>query len=79
MIADIKGKGEILFADYVTVPYKLAVIGGDKAVTELDTETVTIENRVSKGKIIKGLEGVARVVALKHKTEYPAGGQQLKF
>lgn len=79
MIADIKGKGEILFADYVTVPYKLAVIGADKAVTELDTETVTIENRVSKGKIIKGLEGVARVVALKHKTEYPAGGQQLKF
>ncbi len=79
MIADIKGKGEILFADYVTVPYKLAVIGADKAVTEIDTETVTIENRVSKGKIIKGLEGVARVVALKHRTEYPAGGQQLKF
>ena len=79
MIADIKGKGEILFSDYVTVPYKLAVVSGDKSVAEIDTEEISIENRVSKGKPIANIKDVVNVVALKHKSEYPDGAIQIKF
>ena len=80
MIADVKGKGEILFAEYVTVPYTLAVICTDKSVTEIDTEKILIENRVTKGKPIKEISGeVCKVVALKHKSDYSDGGQQLRF
>lgn len=79
MIADIKGKGEILFADYVTIPYKLAVVCEDKSVTEIDTEIVPIENRVVKGKPLKGIENVRKVVALKHRSDYSDGTMQIKF
>ena len=79
MIADIKGKGEILFADYVTVPYTLAVVDNDRRVTEVDTESINIESRVFKGKPIKGINGVYKVVALKYKTAYEDGVMQMKF
>ena len=79
MIADIKGKGEIMFAEYVTVPYTLALVTSDKNVTELDTESINIENRVTKGKPVKGAENTVKVVALKYKSNFPAQGQQLKF
>ena len=79
MIADIKGKGELLFADYVTVPYKVAVVSEDKSVTEVDTEDISIENRVSKGKPIANIKNVVKVVALKHRSEYPDGAVQIKF
>ncbi len=78
MIADIKGKSEIIFADYVTVPYTLAIILGDKSVHEVSTEDISIESRVFKGKPLKGLEDVKKVVALKHKSDY-TGGFQMKF
>ncbi len=79
MIADIKGKSEIIFADYVTVPYSLAVLCGDKTVHEVCTEDISIESRVFKGKPVKGLEDVKKVVALKHKSDYSGGGVQMKF
>lgn len=80
MIADIKGKGEILFSDYVTIPYNLAIISADKTVTEIDTESISIESRVFKGKPIKGLGEVQKVVALKYKSNYAeSGGVQIKF
>ncbi len=80
MIADIKGKGEILFSDYVTIPYNLAIISADKTVTEIDTESISIESRVFKGKPIKGLGEVQKVVALKYKSDYAeSGGVQIKF
>ena len=79
MIADIKGKGELIFSDYVTVPYKLAVISADKSVAEVDTEDILIENRISKGKPIANIKDAVKVVALKHKTEYPNGSVQIKF
>ena len=78
MIADIKGKGELIFADYVTVPYKLAVISEDKTVTEVDTEDISIENRVSKGKPLAGVGKAAKAVALKYKSEY-GNAVQIKF
>ena len=79
MIADIKGKGDILFADYVTIPYKLAIMKSDKSVVEIDTEDILIENRVSKGKPLDGITDAVRVVPLKHRSDFPAEGVQLKL
>ena len=81
MIADIKGKGEILFANYVTVPYALAVVNDDKSVAEINTEEIPIESRVFKGKPLKkdGIKAVAQVYALKHRSDYPDGKMQIKF
>ncbi len=81
MIADIKGKGELLFADYVTVPYSLAVINDDKSVVEVNTEEIPIESRVFKGKPLKkdGVKTVDTVIALKHRSEFPDGRMQIKF
>ena len=79
MIADIKGKGEILFSDYVTIPYSLAIWQEDKTIVEINTEDVPIESRVFKGKPIKGINGVKKVVALKHKSDFNGGAHQLKF
>ena len=78
MIADIKGKGEVLFANYVTIPYNLAVFCADKTVTEIDSEDITIESRVFKGKPVKGLTDVTKVVAMKYRSSY-SGGVQIKF
>lgn len=81
MIADIKGKGEILFANYVTVPYALAVVNDDKSVAEVNTEEIPIESRVFRGKpLSKGnVKNPVAVYALKHRSEYPDGRQQIKF
>ena len=79
MIADIKGKGEVLFANYVTMPYKLAVTCADKTVTEIDTEDITIESRIFKGKPVKGLDEVIKVTAMKYKSDYSDSGMQIKF
>lgn len=79
MIADIKGKGEVLFANYVTMPYKLAVTCADKTVAEIDTEDITIESRVFKGKPVKGLGEVVKVTAMKYKSDYSDSGMQIKF
>lgn len=77
----ITDKQEVLFADYVTLPYTLAVINEDKSVVEINTEDVSIENRTAKGKVIKGV-GIDKpccIVAIKHKTEYPDGVMQIAF
>jgi len=78
MLADIKGKGEILFADYVTVPYNLAIVSEEKQVTEISTENISIESRVFKGRPIKDAGTVKKVVALKYKSDY-SGGVQIKI
>ncbi len=81
IIADVKNKGEVLFADYVTLPYSLAVFNGDKTVSEITTEDIPIEARVSKGKPIKinGVNSPVRIVAQKRKTDFPDGTRQLKI
>ena len=79
MIADIKGKGEIAFSDYVTIPYSLAIWQEDKTIVEINTEDVPIESRVFKGRPIKGINGVKKVVALKHKSDMSGGAVQIKF
>ena len=79
MIADIKGKGEIAFSEYVTMPYSLAILQEDKTVVEINTEDVSIESRIFKGKPIKGINGVKKVVALKYRSYLAGGAHQLKF
>lgn len=79
MIADIKGKGEILFAGYVTMPYNLAVFCADKTVTEIDTESIPIENRVFRGKPLKGVGEAQKIVAMTYRSDYSEGGIQIKF
>ncbi|MCD8294376.1 MAG: DNA topoisomerase 4 subunit A [Clostridia bacterium] len=78
MIADIKNKGEILFAGYVTIPYTLALITS-KGMQELDTEDIKIDTRVSRGKPVQGISDVSAVYALYYKTEFPSGSRQLSF
>ena len=53
------GKGrKVSFADYVTVPYKLAVQMDDGSLVMADTEEdITIEDRTTKGKNIKLKKG----------------------
>ena len=81
MIADIKGKGEILFADYVTIPYSVAFVNDNKAVIEVNTEEIPIETRVFKGKPLKipGMANIIAVYALKHRSDFPDGRQQITF
>ena len=78
MITD--AKSGVLFADYVTVPYKLAVIGED-GVVEIDTEDIPIEARPSRGKQLKGsgIVSVRSVVALKYRSEFPDGNVQMRL
>ncbi|MDE6666845.1 MAG: DNA topoisomerase 4 subunit A [Clostridia bacterium] len=79
MIADIKGKGEVLFANYVTMPYNLAFYTAQRVMYEVDTEDIAIESRVFRGKPIKGIENISKVVAMKYKSEYDGGAVQIKF
>ncbi len=79
MITD--SKSGVLFADYVTVPYKLAVISEEGAVTEINTEDIPIEARPSRGKPMKsaGITAVKAVFSLKYKTEFPDGNMQMRL
>ena len=77
MIVD--GKSKVTFADYVTVPYKLAVVRADNSVTEMDTEDITIEPRPSKGKPLPAASEVTGVVALKYRSDFDDGNQQLSL
>ena len=77
MIVD--GKSKVLFADYVTVPYKVAVVRSDNSVEEMDTEDISIEPRPSKGKPLARAAEVERVIALKYRSEYADGNMQIKF
>lgn len=78
MLADIKGKGEILFADYVTIPYNLAIVSEEKQVTEISTESISIESRVFRGRPVKDAGTVKKVVSLKYKSDF-SGGVQMKL
>ncbi|MGN1373303.1 MAG: DNA topoisomerase (ATP-hydrolyzing) subunit A [Candidatus Coproplasma sp.] len=76
MIVD--GKSKVIFADYVTLPYKVAIVRSDNSVEELDTEDISIEPRPSKGKALSNAALVTGAVALKYRSDY-SDGMQLKF
>lgn len=77
MIVD--GKSKVLFADYVTVPYKIAVVRADNSVTEMDTEDISIEPRPSKGKPLPAAGEVTGAIALKYRSDFDDGNQQMKI
>ena len=80
-IADVKDCGRLLFADYVTIPYTLAIINKDGSVAEINTEEISIENRVTKGKKLKRTPPIdpERIVPLKQKSDYSDGNVQLRL
>lgn len=66
-IASLKGE-EIVFADYVTVPYLLAVETED-GWQEISTEDVPIDATNTRGKALKGVKWTAKnVYAMKHRS-----------
>ncbi len=75
----IDGKSEVAFADYVIVPYKLAIVRADNSVEEMDTEDISIEPRPSKGKPLARNTEVVKIIALKYRSEYADGNVQIKF
>ena len=81
IIADVKDCKKLLFADYVTIPYTLAVINKDGTVAELNTEEISIENRVTKGKKLKRNPPLdpERIVPLKQKSDYSDGNVQMRM
>ena len=53
-IVDLGGKRKVVYSDYVTNPYKFAVLMDDDTLFQADTEeNITIEDRTTKGKNIK--------------------------
>ncbi len=57
-IVDLGGKRCVLYADYVTVPYKIAVQMDDGTLVTADTEEdISIEDRTTKGKGIRLKKG----------------------
>ena len=81
IIADVKDCGRLLFADYVTIPYTLAIVNKDGSVAEINTEEISIENRVTKGKKLKHDPPVdpAVIVPLKQKSDYSDGNVQMRM
>ena len=60
-IASLKG-AEVLFADYVTTPYMLAVVKDDGTMTEIQTEDVPIDVTSTRGRSLKGVKWTAKEV-----------------
>ncbi len=66
-ITSLKGES-ILFADYVTVPYMLAVTTDDGTMTEIVTEDVPIDATSTRGRTLKGVRWKPKAVyAMKHR------------
>ena len=66
-IASLSGE-TILFADYVTVPYMLAVTTDEGTMSEISTEDVPIDAASTRGRPLKGVSFKAvEVFAMKHR------------
>ncbi len=67
-IASLKGE-EVLFADYVTVPYMLAVTTEDGTMSEISTEDVPIDATNTRGRPLKNISWQAKeVFAMKYRS-----------
>ena len=60
-IASLKG-AKVIFANYVTVPYMLAVVTQDDTMTELSTEEIPIDATNTRGRTLKGVKWKAQEV-----------------
>ena len=57
-IVDLGPKNSVVYADYVTMPYKIAVLMDDDTFVQADTEdNISIEDRTTKGKSIRLKKG----------------------
>lgn len=57
-VVDLGGKRKVIYSDYVTEPYKIAVLMSDNTFAVADTEEdIKIEDRTTKGKNIKLKKG----------------------
>ncbi len=66
-IASLKGE-TVLFANYVTVPYMLAVATDDGGMAEISTEDVPIDSTNTRGRTLKGVKWTAKeVYAMKYR------------
>ncbi len=66
-IATLK-EDSVLFADYVTVPYMLAVVTEEGTMTEIATEDVPIDASNTRGRPLKGVKWKAKeVYAMKYR------------
>lgn len=56
-IIDLKGDNgsKVIFCNYVTLPYQIAMIGKDNAIYVVGSDEIPIDNRMSKGKLLKRL------------------------
>ncbi len=67
-IASLKGDDKVLFADYVTVPYYLAIETNEGVLREIVTEDIPIDATNTRGRALKGVEWTAKsVYALKYR------------
>ncbi len=66
-IASLKGE-EVLFAEYVTVPYMLAVTTDEGTMTEISTEEIPIDATNTRGRALKNVKWTAKeVIAMKYR------------
>ena len=68
-IADVKGDS-LVFADYVTVPYMLAIVQGGGAMCEVATENIGIETTSTRGRPLKGAKWTTKAVYAMKYREY---------
>ncbi|MDE6676253.1 MAG: hypothetical protein K2K12_00885, partial [Clostridia bacterium] len=65
-IASLKGES-VIFADYVTVPYMLAVVT-ENGMTEISTEDIPIDATNTRGRALRGVKWTAKeVYAMKYR------------
>ncbi len=66
-IASLKGD-RVIFAEYVTIPYMLAVVKNDGTMTEIATEDVPIDATATRGRPLKDAKWTANeVFAMKYR------------
>ncbi len=67
LIISDRDKCDVLFADYVTMPYAVAIVNEDYSVKEISTEDIPIKDRAVKGKNPDGVSSPKMIVAIKDK------------
>ena len=68
-IISVKDEDSVIFADYVTVPYVLAVVTEDGSLTEISTEEIPLDFPGKNGRPLKGVSWTAKeLYSMKYRT-----------
>ena len=66
-IASLKDES-VIFADYVTIPYMLAIVKDDGLMTEISSEDIPIDSTNTRGRPLRGVKWTAQAVyAMKYR------------